>query len=213
MKQIPIRSTKRANLLEFLELREFLVEDLGDGVYKVSRDEELPVFLRIGDGNIFFEVDLGNIDEIASQDLYFQLLDLNTEILQVAFDIATGESAELQICHAFWILSERVLPGESQAYVTEFLTKVKEAMTQLISPFELSLDDRRVHILNGDPSKVIPPLAAKEKIDLLVMGTISRAGVAGLLIGNTAERMLQAADCSVLVIKPERFVSPLTPQA
>ena len=87
MEQIPIRSTKKANLLEFLELREFSVESLGDSVYKVSRAEELPVFLRIGDGNIFFEVDLGNIDAIASQDLYFQLLDLNTEILPVSLGI------------------------------------------------------------------------------------------------------------------------------
>jgi len=87
MEQIRIRSTKKANLLEFLELREFSVESLGDGVYKVSRAEELPVFLRIGDGNIFFEVDLGNIDAIASQDLYFQLLDLNTEILPVSLGI------------------------------------------------------------------------------------------------------------------------------
>ncbi len=87
MEQIPIRSTKKANLLEFLELREFLVEDLGEGIYKVTRDDELPVFLRIGDGNIFFEVDLGNIDGIASQDLYFKLLDLNTEILPVSLGI------------------------------------------------------------------------------------------------------------------------------
>ncbi len=87
MEQIAIRSTKKANLLEFLELREFLVQDLGEGIYKVTRDDELPVFLRIGDGNIFFEVDLGNIDAIANQDLYFKLLDLNTEILPVSLGI------------------------------------------------------------------------------------------------------------------------------
>ncbi len=87
MEEIPIRSTKKANMLEFLELREFAVEDLGEGIYKVTRDAELPVFLRIGDGNIFFEVDLGNINAIASQDLYFQLLDLNTEILHVSLGI------------------------------------------------------------------------------------------------------------------------------
>ncbi len=87
MEEIPIRSTKKANMLEFLELREFLVEELGEGIYKVTRDDELPVFLRIGDGNIFFEVDLGNIDAIASQDLYFQLLDLNTVILPVSLGI------------------------------------------------------------------------------------------------------------------------------
>lgn len=87
MEEIPIRSTKKANLLEFLQFREFLVEDLGKGVYKVTRNEELPVFLRIGDGNIFFEVDLGNIDAIASKELYFKLLDLNTEILPVSLGI------------------------------------------------------------------------------------------------------------------------------
>ena len=87
MEEIPIRSTKKSNLLDFLELRDFEVSDLGDGIYKVSRDEELPVFLRIGDGNIFFEVDLGNINSIASQDLYFKLLDLNTEILPVSLGI------------------------------------------------------------------------------------------------------------------------------
>lgn len=87
MEEILIRSTKKANLLEFLQFREFLVEDLGEGVYKVTRNEELPVFLRIGDGNIFFEVDLGNIDAIASKELYFKLLDLNTEILPVSLGI------------------------------------------------------------------------------------------------------------------------------
>jgi nucleotide-binding universal stress UspA family protein len=31
------------------------------------------------------------------------------------------------------------------------------------------------------------------------------------VIGNTAERVLDAVDCSVLVVKPEGFVSPVTP--
>jgi nucleotide-binding universal stress UspA family protein len=41
------------------------------------------------------------------------------------------------------------------------------------------------------------------------MGTISRTGVAGLLIGNTAERVLQKANCSVLAVKPDGFSSPV----
>jgi hypothetical protein len=41
------------------------------------------------------------------------------------------------------------------------------------------------------------------------MGTIGRSGVPGLLIGNTAERMLSAVDCSILALKPEGFVSPV----
>jgi nucleotide-binding universal stress UspA family protein len=48
-------------------------------------------------------------------------------------------------------------------------------------------------------------------IDVLVMGTVCRAGIPGFIIGNTAERVLDAVDCSVLVVKPEGFVSPVAP--
>jgi len=41
------------------------------------------------------------------------------------------------------------------------------------------------------------------------MGTISRAGIAGLLVGNTAERLLDQLDCSLLTVKPGDFVSPV----
>ena len=42
-----------------------------------------------------------------------------------------------------------------------------------------------------------------------VMGTLSRSGVDGLLIGNTAERILRRLECSVLAVKPEGFRTPL----
>ena len=32
MEEVPIRSTKKTDLLEFLEFREFSVDDLGDGI-------------------------------------------------------------------------------------------------------------------------------------------------------------------------------------
>ena len=45
--------------------------------------------------------------------------------------------------------------------------------------------------------------------DIAVLGTLSRGGVDGLLIGNTAERILRQVDCSVLAVKPEGFRTPL----
>jgi nucleotide-binding universal stress UspA family protein len=41
------------------------------------------------------------------------------------------------------------------------------------------------------------------------MGTVCRTGIPGLIIGNTAERVLDVVDCSVLTVKPEGFVSPV----
>jgi universal stress protein E len=46
-----------------------------------------------------------------------------------------------------------------------------------------------------------------------VMGTISRGGIPGVLVGNTAERLLPRLDCSLLTVKPEDFVCPVEPAA
>ena len=49
----------------------------------------------------------------------------------------------------------------------------------------------------------------KEPMDLIVMGTIGRGGLAGVMIGNTAERLLPQLSCSLLAVKPKDFVSPV----
>ena len=49
----------------------------------------------------------------------------------------------------------------------------------------------------------------KNQIDLLVMGTLGRSGIAGVMIGNTAERILPELRCSLLAVKPKDFVSPV----
>ena len=61
----------------------------------------------------------------------------------------------------------------------------------------------------GEPEDVIPEFAVAQGIDLVVMGTVARSGVAGLLIGNTAERVLRSLPCSVLAVKPDGFKCPV----
>ena len=61
----------------------------------------------------------------------------------------------------------------------------------------------------GEPEDVIPEFVVAEGIDLVVMGTVARNGIAGMLLGNTAERGLRKLPCSVLTVKPEAFVSPV----
>jgi len=87
MDNINVRTIRIDNLATFLELNHFSIESLTDGVYKVTRENELPVFITCNNNTLYFEVDLGNISKIATKDLYFQLLDLNTEILPVSFGI------------------------------------------------------------------------------------------------------------------------------
>jgi nucleotide-binding universal stress UspA family protein len=54
-------------------------------------------------------------------------------------------------------------------------------------------------------------MAAQLKADLVVMGTVARTGIAGLLIGNTADTILEQLRCSVLALKPPGFVTSIKP--
>ena len=87
MKDIIITTKREDKFFEFLAQHEFTVEELGNEVFKVTRHDELPVFLYISDESLYFEVDMGNVSQLASQEFYFNLLNLNTEILPVSFGI------------------------------------------------------------------------------------------------------------------------------
>lgn len=66
-----------------------------------------------------------------------------------------------------------------------------------------------VHHIKGDPDQIIPQCIEDKKIDILVMGTVARTGVAGFIIGNTAENILQKLSCSLIALKPNGFISPV----
>lgn len=66
---------------------------------------------------------------------------------------------------------------------------------------------RRRHLVAGQAVDAIPATARAVHADIVVMGAISRSGVRNLLIGNTAERILDRLPCDVLVVKPRKFRS------
>ncbi len=70
----------------------------------------------------------------------------------------------------------------------------------------------QIHLVDdpgGLPDEGIIGFIRKNTIDLLVMGTIGRSGISGVMIGNTAERILPQLTCSLLAVKPETFVCPV----
>ena len=71
---------------------------------------------------------------------------------------------------------------------------------------------RTVLRMSNTPARAIVQYAKEEDIDLLVMGTRGRKGVAHLLLGSVAEHVVRAAPCPVLTVHhPEHeFVVPDT---
>lgn len=67
----------------------------------------------------------------------------------------------------------------------------------------------KVEVREGSPELMILETIEEHQIDLLVMGTVARSGLSGVLLGNTAERLFSQIPCSLLAVKPEGFVSPV----
>ena len=67
----------------------------------------------------------------------------------------------------------------------------------------------QVHQSWGTPWQEIGRAAKLQAADLVVIGTVGRSGIQGLLLGNTADKVLDTCDCSILTVKPDNFQSPL----
>ncbi|KPK33579.1 MAG: hypothetical protein AMK70_09325 [Nitrospira bacterium SG8_35_1] len=142
---------------------------------------------------------------------------LNTKIMDLATSLARLEKSELHIIHAWNIPYEHLLrekfdtsPGEIEKWESEAHKLPQKYLDDFLKKFALDKVKHQVHLLKGKASNLIPELAKKKRIDLVVMGTLCRTGIPGFFIGNTAEKVLHLVDCSVLTVKPEGFVSPVT---
>jgi len=139
---------------------------------------------------------------------------LNRRLLELGAEVAKREDAELHVVHAWQLLGEGMLRGRgglSEAEVSDLLTREAATRRAALQPELRPCANLHphLHLLKGNAADVVPRFVERERIDLLVMGSVSRTGIAGFLIGNTAERILDAVQCSLLVVKPEGFVSPV----
>lgn len=64
----------------------------------------------------------------------------------------------------------------------------------------------QVHVVCklGDPGHEIADHARQRKVDLIVMPSHGRTGIARLMIGSVTERVLRLASCPVLVLRQEQ---------
>lgn len=139
---------------------------------------------------------------------------LNAEVLEVAADLAAWEGGRLSVVHA-WVpygesvLKTRMSEASLRRYIEGSRRHAENRMTELLAQFGNRISPANVHLLQGDPSETISEFALRRGIDLIVMGTVGRTGIAGAAMGNTAEKVLRRVQCSVLALKPDTFVSPV----
>lgn len=140
------------------------------------------------------------------------------EALRLGIGLANQMHAHLHVLHVVEYKLDEVcnigLPDSKQA---EYRHRVlEEAQTQLnaqLAKTDYKALGSRIEVhLAGDvnlPDVAIQRFIDAHQIHLLVMGTIAKGGIRGIMIGNTAERLLPEVHCSVLAVKPPDFVCPI----
>jgi len=135
--------------------------------------------------------------------------ELNQRILQLADSISANVDADLHIANAYCAGPATSIFGFNlHEYQQDLATVHRDHLDALLKT--CSICPSATHLLYGVPGKVIPEFAEHEGIDAIVMATISRGGIPGLLIGNTAERILDRVTCDVVVVKPKGFITPVS---
>jgi len=156
---------------------------------------------------------LAAVDPVPSDD---ERNAFNINILEIAASLSQSERSELHVVHCWSLPLEKrlksrpaLLQSEIDKLVRESRKAHKRGLDQLLERSNLEDLQIKVHLLKGEPDELIAELARKKWVELVVMGTVCTTGVAGLFIGNTAEKTLAQVDCSVLALKPDRFLSPV----
>jgi universal stress protein E len=130
--------------------------------------------------------------------------------LEAAAVIALACEAEVSVLHVLELLEDRLFLGEviaqdldnHRAHVTAKLQAECRA---------LGLEQHAtIQIAEGEAYAAILDYLGKHPVDLLSMGTVANSGLKGVLVGNTAENILPWVSCSLLAVKPENFVNPVS---
>ena len=142
---------------------------------------------------------------------------LNQTLMELATSLARADGAKLDVMNV-WRLQEEatlrhglssILDNDIDRLVSTAQNDSKARLKALVSGFSEFDDLMRVLHIKGVAGDVIPEHVAAEGIDTIVMGTLTRTGVAGLFIGNTAETILNHVSCSVLTAKAPGFATPI----
>ena len=138
--------------------------------------------------------------------------------LALDYALALGEKFESEL-HLVNILRDILQitapePGLVLASTGDLMRELREGA---VSEMKKVVDSKALagkkvvhHVLDGHPFVEIVHYARDKSIDLIVMGTHGRTGLAHLLMGSVAENAVRKASCPVLTVRPtgHQFVMP-----
>jgi universal stress protein E len=136
---------------------------------------------------------------------------LDDRLIAAAALAMAGTDGQLALVHAEDVLRPLpaavitgvIAPDVLQSEIDRTRTATRRALDRLAARHGVKEAQRIMR--PGLPADVITAAAAQLKADVLVMGVVSRSGLQRPFIGNTAETVLDAVDCDLLIVKPQGF--------
>jgi universal stress protein A len=126
-----------------------------------------------------------------------------------AFDYAQRVQCALHLLH---VLEQRIhlsdFAGRNLEDVRAELEQVEESARRELEVMAPHPEQRESigqitrHMASGNPAAEIVAIADSIGADMIVMGTHGRSGLRRALIGSVAERVVRAAPCTVVCVKP-----------
>lgn len=113
--------------------------------------------------------------------------------ISVAVDLAKVNHSKVILLHVVDPSGPPLSVGESSNH--QFLERMRDQYLEL-NHVEFEHVNRR-----GDPADITNEFALKNKVDLIVMGTHGRTGLASVIVGSVAKSVMAGASCPVITVK------------
>jgi universal stress protein A len=138
--------------------------------------------------------------------------DCSKEALRYAVSFAMKDEAKLYLLHVIDIRSfdESIETMARQVPDDETITQLKIKLLECV-PEEIRSDMQiEALVVTGIPFAEIISIAKANKVDMIVMGTHGRTGLAHIMIGSVSEKVVRKAQCPVLTVRQSdhKFVMP-----
>lgn len=140
----------------------------------------------------------------------------SAKAVRCALHVAEQDKAEVDCLHVYQSALALALdyggyaPPLPSVTDEEALKMWQKELDKFVEPLARAAAGVRVHALVKERVNIREAIldhVAEKKADLVVLGTRGKTGLRELLIGTTAEKVVQQAPCSILAVKPDDFVS------
>jgi len=131
-------------------------------------------------------------------------LDLSPESQQVVDRVKllfSDSEIKISVCHILEPLAFTYggdIPVDLSDVQIQLEQQAKERLDALAEQLNVAEDNR--HVLLGQPAKEMHRIASEDAVDLIVVGSHGRHGLA-LIFGSTSNSVLHGASCDVLAVR------------